>query len=456
MKWLKNQKGDTVVEVLLSVAVLSLILSISYGLANRSTMAVRASQERSEALKINEAQQESLKTYLSDPNHEVPAEDVPFCLSAGAIQTPPACSEGTDSRYSTQIILDNGVYTATTTWDRISGGQDRLQIAYKVYLASDTETDLTEEPDGETQSCLPNQWLNTAGVCAYICSNSDDDDGDGRIDLLDPGCLGNAQRTTETGSPVAPQISGSTTDFGTWHLYNTGGTRTTRVFTVTNPSNDVAVSITPTLTAGAGSGFTISSNGCSGMVPRGGSCNITIQFYPPSGAANNRLGNAGQKTATLRVSNNYSQTSSTLNLSGGAFSDRAGPGDIITDTTQGYLRTYSNAACYNNVFACGSPFTGIAGNGNLILGNTYCAWGGWGPGGYGNYPFGANQNRLVMQTDGNLVFYDPYTYRYASWTHGVPGLWMQIQDLGGGVYLSSGSGGPVYKWIHYGGSCFAW
>lgn len=170
MKWLKNQKGDTVVEVLLSVAVLSLILSISYGLANRSTMAVRASQERSEALKVNEAQQESLKTYLSDPNHEVPAEDVPFCLSAGAIQTPPACSEGTDSRYSTQIILDNGVYTATTTWDRISGGQDRLQIAYKVYLASDTEIDLTEEPDDGSQSCPDDYELTELG-CAPIPPN---------------------------------------------------------------------------------------------------------------------------------------------------------------------------------------------------------------------------------------------------------------------------------------------
>ena len=81
MRWFKHQKGDTIAEVLISVAVLSLILSISYGLANRSTLAVRQSQERSEAQQINNGQLEQLRSYLADSSHQAPEKDKYFALA---------------------------------------------------------------------------------------------------------------------------------------------------------------------------------------------------------------------------------------------------------------------------------------------------------------------------------------------------------------------------------------
>lgn len=467
MKWLKNQRGDTIAEVLICIAILSFILSISYGLANRSSLGIRQSQERSEAQKISEAQIESLKSYLSDPNHTVPATSTDgtnnaFCLKNDAIVSvpdvnnlPPDCSAGTQDtpgvgRYKTYIVLYNGSYVSKTTWPKVTGGNDQLTFAYKVYLASATSTDLSGGTSGSVATCPANQWLNSAGLCKYICDNGDNDDGDTRgTDLADPGCMGDPTRSSEIGPNSPPNITPVDGYIGAWHLANSGGTRLYKDFTITNPANDAPLNVT----ASTGSSvFTITSNNCGTIQPLA-SCTIRVQFYPTSGGTNNRLGNAGNKTATLTINNSNGVAVQTRALSGRAFSDQAGPGDIITGSTQYYLHTY-NPACYNNVEACGSAFTGVAGNGNLILGNTYCLWGGWGPGGYGNYS--GDANKFIMQSDGNLVFYDPFTYRYASWTQGVPNLWLRIQDLGGGVYLHQNNPGVAYKWIHANGSCFAW
>ena len=61
-----NQKGDTIVEVLLAVGVLGLVLTISYGLANRNTQYDITSRERVEALKYSEEQVEMLRQHLND------------------------------------------------------------------------------------------------------------------------------------------------------------------------------------------------------------------------------------------------------------------------------------------------------------------------------------------------------------------------------------------------------
>ncbi len=288
-----------------------------------------------------------------------------------------------------------------------------------------------------------------------ICSNGKDDDGDGKIDYpADPGCT-SANGSTETGPSSAATVSETSYGFPSWHLYNTGGTKPTRSFTFRNPANDAPLRLTTASISGATTSFSITYNGCSNVTLQpNATCSITVQFYPPSGGTNDRVGNAGPRYGTLTVNNSNSVATTSVSLSASAFSDQMGPGDTINATTSIYLVPY-NSSCYVNVEACGLLLTGTAWNGNLTLGGTYCLFGGWGPGGYGNY-YEPPGNRLSMQTDGNLVFYDPNTYRYASWTNGVGNLWLRVQSDGGGVYLASGSGGGVYKWIHYGGQCFAW
>lgn len=212
MRLIRIQKGDTIVEVLISISVLSLILSASYALANRSSYAVRQAQERSEAVKIAESQLESLKSFLSDEGNEPPAtgswcmrdsqttqsgflSDVPVSASADVLdEYPVECQKGTDNRYKNSIRRGTtpataNTYTAVTRWQRVTGtGNDEVTFVYRLYPAESTTLDLTAAPTVTdvcpgpswpgTQTSIPSgHMIDSSGNCVPIppppsyCSN---------------------------------------------------------------------------------------------------------------------------------------------------------------------------------------------------------------------------------------------------------------------------------------------
>ncbi len=131
-----NQRGDTIVEVLISIAVVSLILSTAYALANRSSQAVRQSQERSEALQFSESQFEKLRAYLSS-SKDAKWEADDLCIkddgTKASISDAGLCSKGTDGRYSVKVTKNGDVYTSTSTWPRVNGnGDDVIKISYSI------------------------------------------------------------------------------------------------------------------------------------------------------------------------------------------------------------------------------------------------------------------------------------------------------------------------------------
>lgn len=63
MHILKSNKGDTIIEVLISIAILSTILVGAYVSVNRANMIIRDSQERLKALNIAQTQIESLVSW---------------------------------------------------------------------------------------------------------------------------------------------------------------------------------------------------------------------------------------------------------------------------------------------------------------------------------------------------------------------------------------------------------
>lgn len=157
-RMMKNVRGDTIIEVLLSMTVLSLILSASYTLANRNSQSLRQSQERSEGLKVAEAQLEALKVFLANPGAALPANaSTPFCMSGGtAVQDagfssvpanpqsdplnnyPAACKvsgEGAEQRYNIVIQRPSAnTFAATVRWVRTNGqGIEQAQVFYRVY-----------------------------------------------------------------------------------------------------------------------------------------------------------------------------------------------------------------------------------------------------------------------------------------------------------------------------------
>ena len=113
-----KQIGDTIIEVLLAIAVLSLVLSGAYAITNRDLNSIRAAQEHTEALKYAEAQMEQLRARATVPGNTIFSRTDIFCMNSGE-QTAASPSKtmpiavlnsATDSiTYSANCTFTNGI-----------------------------------------------------------------------------------------------------------------------------------------------------------------------------------------------------------------------------------------------------------------------------------------------------------------------------------------------------------
>lgn len=129
-----NTSGDTIVEVLLAIAIVSAVLGAAYVSTSQSLGNARQAEERSEAAKLVEGQLERLKVaFQTDP---IPFNTVgSFCLDdtpARVATSNPACTVG---RYALAIERSGNDFTATAKWDRAGGGasQEQVRIVYRLY-----------------------------------------------------------------------------------------------------------------------------------------------------------------------------------------------------------------------------------------------------------------------------------------------------------------------------------
>jgi len=91
-----NQKGDTIIEVLIALAILSLAFVISYSTANRALIDAQNSQNHSTALEYLDSQAEALQYEASQPDDSIKSSEFnkpsspqsDFCLqpSSGVIK----------------------------------------------------------------------------------------------------------------------------------------------------------------------------------------------------------------------------------------------------------------------------------------------------------------------------------------------------------------------------------
>ncbi len=139
-----GSRGDTIVEVLIAVAIVGVVLTGAYASARRSLNGVRASQERAEALKIAEGQLEMLKYYAATaPTPTYPAPS--FCLYVSGLTVTTVTSadvthcknQNPGARYNIAIAKDTpttDVFTIAITWPQINGGTGQLSIGYKAKI----------------------------------------------------------------------------------------------------------------------------------------------------------------------------------------------------------------------------------------------------------------------------------------------------------------------------------
>lgn len=120
-----NQRGDTIVEVLIAIAVISSVLGTSYAIVNRNSKSYQQVSERTEALKLAEDQLEQLRGGIT-----VPAGD--FCvLPGGEVKIYSASSCTFNSRYEIRIT-PGPVFNVHVEWDGINGTTDKLDLKYRV------------------------------------------------------------------------------------------------------------------------------------------------------------------------------------------------------------------------------------------------------------------------------------------------------------------------------------
>jgi type II secretory pathway pseudopilin PulG len=141
-----SQRGDTIVEVLISIGVISLILGGAFVVTNRSLQGTREAQERQNALKLVQAQLEQIKELAADSPDTLFGTGVPtsYCITPSntvVASGNSACAVGADGTPSSaepvfhlSVSRDTNTFTVTNTWQNISGdGQDNVEMKYRVY-----------------------------------------------------------------------------------------------------------------------------------------------------------------------------------------------------------------------------------------------------------------------------------------------------------------------------------
>ena len=141
-----RSRGDTMVEVLIAIAVVAMVMGGAYVTTNRSLMATRAAEERSIALKLAESQVERLKGLMASDSQAVLGVAAPFCISGVTGQPISAsdaqCSVGSSGLpsavepvYRLSIAKPStNDFVLTVQWYNVRGqGQDSLQLRYRAY-----------------------------------------------------------------------------------------------------------------------------------------------------------------------------------------------------------------------------------------------------------------------------------------------------------------------------------
>jgi prepilin-type N-terminal cleavage/methylation domain-containing protein len=145
------QRGDTLIEVMISMAIVSLILGGAFATTRRSQTAVRNSQEHAEALKLIESQFEQLRANAVSPSPQVFTQGVPFCMYGNApisSVVPPGsldCVQDSSGAPTTKQpayqmsvtrASSNGGYlfTVQASWASATGkGQSGESMVYRLY-----------------------------------------------------------------------------------------------------------------------------------------------------------------------------------------------------------------------------------------------------------------------------------------------------------------------------------
>ena len=136
-----SERGDTIIEVMIVLAVLGLAIGISYATANRSLLNARQAQENTQATELVQSQAESLRSLVSNTSGP---DDIyraaAFCIDTAGHVSTTACQLGEASRYKVTINwggAPDDKFTIQASWPNALGqGTDTVTLVYRLHPPS--------------------------------------------------------------------------------------------------------------------------------------------------------------------------------------------------------------------------------------------------------------------------------------------------------------------------------
>jgi len=169
----KFQRGDTIVEVLIAMAVLGLVLASSFAIANRSYATGLNAQERNEALKIAESQVELLRIASTSSGENLLDQDLAnpdrlFCIDPDGASLE-RINFDTGATVQDQGDLDETQYPAigSTGGDCNFGPSDR----YYVSIQQTADVDASNVPTGGQIFSVRVYWESILGGASNIVNH---------------------------------------------------------------------------------------------------------------------------------------------------------------------------------------------------------------------------------------------------------------------------------------------
>lgn len=140
-----KERGDTIVEVLIAVAVIGMTLGGAYVTTNRNMQTSRNTEERSAGLKVAEGQIEQLKALIAKDAAKVFGGSLPgtFCVNEGDVfgSNNTKCKVNLQGKavaatpqYEISNTKDGNTFTVHVTWDRVGGGnKSDVRMIYRIH-----------------------------------------------------------------------------------------------------------------------------------------------------------------------------------------------------------------------------------------------------------------------------------------------------------------------------------
>lgn len=125
---IKNRRGDTIIEVLIAIAIVSLVLVGAYVSVNKNTAINQDTQERSVAQKLVEGQIELLRTQSAALAGKTCFDSNSKPASGATCNVSPDGGATYDLNIGKQSDTS---YQVSANWDSLAGGRSNVTIYYR-------------------------------------------------------------------------------------------------------------------------------------------------------------------------------------------------------------------------------------------------------------------------------------------------------------------------------------